>query len=144
MDTTMLLCDYAEAVNGKLYITGGGWNILYSAGQPFNASIAALIAVPWDQANRRHQIALHLLTPDGEAVAIDGNPVTVTGDFEVGRPPGVKPGSDLNAPFVWNFGGLTLELGRYEWRLEIDGATAAHRAFDIVPHPGVPHAAQTG
>jgi hypothetical protein len=29
MKLTMLLADAAEAVNGKLYILGGGWSIIF-------------------------------------------------------------------------------------------------------------------
>ena len=135
MEATMLLCDYAEAANGKLYLMGGGWNILFSTGKPINTSIAALLAVPWDQSNRKHRLTLHLLTSDGEPVQVNNEPVAVIGEFEVGRPAGVKPGSDLNSPFVWNFGGLPLDVGEYEWRLDVDGATLARRPFQVVPHP---------
>jgi len=27
VEAILLLCDYAEAVNGKLYIMGGGWTM---------------------------------------------------------------------------------------------------------------------
>lgn len=131
----MLLCDFAEAVNGKLYVMGGGWNILFTTGRPINTSIAVLLAVPWDQTNRRHRIALELLTADGHAVEADGNAISVRGEFEVGRPAGVKPGSDLNTPVVWNFGGLSLDPGQYEWRLSVDSEPVARRPFQVVPHP---------
>ena len=101
MDVTLLLCDFAEAVNGKLYVMGGGWNILFAPGQPVTMSVAAVIAVPWDRTNQSHQLTLELLTNDGQAVEIDGQTVAVTGEFELGRPPGIKPGSSQNAPFVW-------------------------------------------
>src|SRR5712691_544158 len=112
-DVTLLLCDYAEAVNGKLYVMGGGWTILFAADRPVNMSVAALIAVPWDQTNRPHEVALELLTVDGDAVEAQGQPVTLTGQFEVGRPPGVKPGTSFNTPFVWNIIGLILASGGY-------------------------------
>jgi len=31
-DLTVMLCDYAEAVQGKLYIAGGGWSELRGNG----------------------------------------------------------------------------------------------------------------
>ena len=52
MDVTLLLCDFAEAVNGKLYVMGGGWNILFAPGQPVTMSVAAVLAVPWDRTNQ--------------------------------------------------------------------------------------------
>jgi hypothetical protein len=136
-DVTLLLCDYAEAVNGKLYVMGGGWSILFAADRPVNMSVAALIAVPWDQTNRPHQIALELLTDDGAAVESEGNPVALRGQFEVGRPPGVKPGTSFNTPFVWNISGLVLAGGGYQWKLSVDGDPRASRAFVVTaPPPG--------
>ena len=82
---------------------GGGWNVLFAPGQPVTMSVAAVIAVPWDQTNRKHELALELLTEDGVPVAMEDETIAVTGEFELGRPPGIKPGSSLNAPFVWTF-----------------------------------------
>ena len=58
MEVTLLLCDFAEAVNGKLYVMGGGWNILFAPGQPVTMSVAAVIAVPWDRTNQQHELSL--------------------------------------------------------------------------------------
>ena len=93
MEATLLLCDHAEAVGGKLYINGGGWNVLLRPGVPVNVSLAILIEVPWDEANTQHRLRAYLLTEDGAAVGgAFGEPLQVDGEFEVGRPPGVKPG----------------------------------------------------
>ena len=138
MDVTLLLCDFAEAANGKLYVMGGGWNVLYAPGQPVTMSVATVIAVPWDQTNRKHTLALDLLTEDGGAVEIEEHAVSVTGEFELGRPPGVKPGSSLNAPFVWTFTGLVLDEGGYEWKLGIDDEPVASRPFTVTSPPGGP------
>lgn len=136
MHVTLLLCDYAEAVNGKLYVMGGGWNILFAPGQPVSMSVAAVIAVPWDRTNQSHELKLELLTDDGGAVEVEEQPVEVTGEFELGRPPGIKPGSSLNAPFVWTFAGLVLDTGGYEWKLTIAGEPVASRPFTVAPPPG--------
>ena len=52
VDVTLLLCDFAEAVNGKLYVMGGGWNVLFAPGQPVTMSVAAVVAVPCDHVER--------------------------------------------------------------------------------------------
>src|SRR5919108_60320 len=70
MDATVLLCDYAEAVNGKLYVMGGGWNVAFSSGQPINAALAILVIVPWDQTNRRHELRVELVDGDGNVAAL--------------------------------------------------------------------------
>jgi len=135
VNVTLLLCDFAEAVNGKLYVMGGGWNVLFAPGQPVTMSVAAVVAVPWDQTNRPHELSLDLLTEDGASVEVEEQAVTVTGEFELGRPPGIKPGSSLNAPFVWTFAGLALDAGGYEWKLSIDGAPVASRPFAVTSPP---------
>jgi hypothetical protein len=142
MEATVVLCDYAEAVNGKLYVMGGGWNVAFSGGGPVNAGLAILVVCPWDQTNRRHELRVELLDGDGQVVHVSGQQVAFTAEFELGRPPGVKPGSSLNAPFAWNVHGLPLEVGGYEWKLSIDGEPLESRAFQVLPRPGGPPGAQ--
>jgi hypothetical protein len=135
MEATLLLCDYAEAVNGKLYVMGGGWNVAFSGGQPINVALAILVICPWDQTNRRHELRVELLTGDGQLVEIQGQALSFTAEFELGRPPGIKPGTSLNAPFAWNLQGLTLPVGGYEWKVRIDGEPIDGRAFQVLERP---------
>ncbi len=120
----MLLADSAQAIDGKLYILGGGWSIIGPDPTPF--AIAIKIEVPWDEANKRHKFELRLLDADGSVVRqkeADGEkPVEITGEFEVGRPPGLKPGTPLDFPFAVNLNPVRLEPGsRYVLQLYIDG-----------------------
>lgn len=120
----MLLADAAQVVGGKLYILGGGWNV--TGPDPIPFAIAMLIYIPWDQTNRRIEWRLKLLTEDGQVVQVAtpmGNrPIEMTGGFEVGRPPGVKPGTTQTVPLAINVGPLPLQAGRrYVWALNLDG-----------------------
>ena len=90
MEAPVLLCDFAEAVNGKLYVMGGGWNMLFAPNHPVNVTVAVVLAVGWDEANRRHPLAVALLDHDGNQVEIAGHAVAVGSEFEVGRPPGLS------------------------------------------------------
>jgi Family of unknown function (DUF6941) len=142
MKVTMLLADAAQAVNGKLYILGGGWPI--TGPDPNPSALALKIEVPWDQANRRHSFALTLLTADGHPVTVptpEGDrPIEVTGQFEVGRPPGLTPGTPLDQTLALNFGPLPLPAGeRYVWRLTIEGRSDEdwQVAFSTRPAAGV-------
>ena len=124
MKATLLLADYAVVSDGKLTIVGGGWSQTGPEAAPFG--IGLLIQVPWDQSNTPHTFSVELLDADGEAVVLeteedDEQPVAFGGDFEVGRPPGLKPGTPLDFPVAMNSTPLPLEPGRYEWRLTIDG-----------------------
>jgi len=78
-----------------------------------------------------HTLRAQLLTDDGEPVDADGEAIEATGNFEVGRPPGIKPGSDLDAPFVVPFQ-LALSAGGYVWELEIDGEPTARTPFRVL------------
>jgi hypothetical protein len=120
---TMLLCDAAEAVGGKLYILGGGWSMT----NPITAhsAIAIYIQVPWDQTNFGHRFRLELLDADGQPVlGGEEKPVMVEGNFEVGRPAGLKPGTPIDVPLALNVGPMRLPPdSRFEWRLTLDGET---------------------
>jgi hypothetical protein len=121
---TMLLADYAVVSDGKLTIVGGGWS--QTGPEPSSFGIGLLIQVPWDQANTMHSFSVQLVDSDGAEVVLetteeDEQPVAFGGEFEVGRPPGLKPGTPLDFPVAVNSTPLPLEPGRYEWRLTIDG-----------------------
>jgi uncharacterized protein DUF6941 len=127
MKVTMLLADSAQEVGGKLYILGGGWSI--TGPEPLPMAIALKLEVPWDRTNEQHSLLLELLDEDGSPVLVDGAdseqvPLQVTGQFEAGRPPGIKPGTPIDSALAVNFGPLPLVTGRrYQWRLSIDGET---------------------
>jgi hypothetical protein len=120
---TLLLADAAQAVAGKLYVLGGGWSTI-ALGSP--SALAVYVQVPWDQTNRRHAWRLELLDSDGNAVVLPGpggeQAVAIDGAFEIGRPPGLAPGTEQGVPIALQLGPLPLAPGqRYEWRLSIDG-----------------------
>jgi hypothetical protein len=124
MKVTLLLADAAEAVNGKLYILGGGWSVM--GPEPAPMAIAIKIEVPWDQGNDVHKLQLRLVDADGQPVLADSEegevPVVLDADFETGRPAGVKPGTPLDLTMAVTLGPLPLAPGsRFEWRLTIDG-----------------------
>lgn len=120
MKTTLLLADSAEAVNGKLYILGGGWSIT-NATIP-TMSIAIKIEVPWNEANTPHKLDLVLVTEDGQPVKMNGQICQIQGEFEVGRPPGLRQGTPLDVALAVNITQLNLSPGsRYAWRCIIDG-----------------------
>jgi hypothetical protein len=133
MDATLLLCDAAEAVNGKLYILGGGWSVILAPRRPTPVMLAVKLAVPWDQSNQKHTITATLLDADGDPVDLGMGPVQAEGEVEVGRPPGLKPGTNLDVVFVLPFGLLAFESGSYVWQLDVDGKSAAREPFTVLP-----------
>jgi hypothetical protein len=122
---TLLLADYAQVADGKLNLIGAGWKIVGPDPVPF--AVAAVIEVPWDRTNERHHLHIQLLDADGEPVLVpqaDGveGPLVIEGEFELGRPPGFKPGVSLNFPLAINVPAQPLAPNAtYEFRLAIDG-----------------------
>ena len=86
-----LLSDYSEAVNGKLYMTGGGWNVLRLPELPHEWSfhIGLGIDVAWHETNDPHELVVNVQDPDGVELG-EG----LTANFETGRPPGLPPGQE--------------------------------------------------
>jgi hypothetical protein len=122
MRLSVVLCDAAQVADGKLYILGGGWTHAVIT-EPLSIALAVVVAVPWGDANRRHPVSVTLRNEDNEVVELEGKPVNTEGQFEIGRPPGLKPGSDLNATMVFKFGGMLLEPGGYVWELQVGDTT---------------------
>lgn len=137
----MILADSAQVAEGKLYILGGGWSVTGPGPSP--SAIAIKIAVPWTSANQRHSWQLDLINPDGRPVLLetpDGlQAPSVQGEFEVGRPPGLPPGSAIDVPIAITLGPIPLEPGQqYMWQLSIDGHAADEWrcVFTVRPLPG--------
>jgi hypothetical protein len=139
----LLLCDHAEAVNGKLYINGGGWSIIFRPGRPVTIYLAVLVTIDWDETNIRHEISAELRDADGVLVenGQPPQPVRVVGQIEIGRPPGIKPGTSLPAPVALGFQSLVFSEGGYVWHFNVGGQELARKQFQVVPPlqlPGFP------
>lgn len=143
MKATLLLCDWAEVVAGKLYAQGIGWS-LTQANNPQNASaVAMLLYVPYDMTNRKTSVKCSLLTADGQPYP-DETPASFGFEFEIGRPPGLKPGTDQIVPFAAKLGGIAFLPGGYEWQLEVNGDPIASETFTAIDTPAPPGAAPFG
>lgn len=145
MEALVLLADWAEAINGKLYVQGGGWSRVAAPpmdlpGFPapvgvVNCALAIRFLVGWDEANKKHEITIKLIDSDGHGVSpMPGQPpVEVKTMLEVGRPAGAIVGSEIDAALALKFNGLPLAKGRYTFSLEIDGEpTRTGATFDVV------------
>ena len=87
----LLLADHSDAVNGKLYMTGGGWNTitLPELPQEWGFHIALGLDVGWDETNQRHDLLVNIHDPDGVELG-EG----LSAEFEAGRPPGMSAGQE--------------------------------------------------
>ena len=87
----LLLADHAEAVNGKLYMVGGGWNVLRMPELPHDWAfhIGLGLDVGWEETNSQHELRVEVHDPDGNELG-DG----LVAEFEAGRPPGMPAGQE--------------------------------------------------
>ncbi len=128
----LVLADYAEIVGGKLYLMGGGWDVLtVNTGFPLTrpVGIAAAFSVPWNETNERRSVELDIQTEDGQSVG------RVAGQFEVGRPAGIKQGQDQRLQLAAN---IPLNLpapGTYVIVAIVEGQEGARFPFNVVAGP---------
>lgn len=138
--TQAMLCDSAAAVEGKLYIQGGGWNAIAAGSMPFAApriGMALLIGVPYGDTERRHQLTVGLEDEDGSQLPL--GPVTEAGrtthlqlGFEVGRPALLPPGDTQLLPFALNIDGYAFARpGGYAFVIAIDQREVTRLRFRI-------------
>ena len=122
IEAQLLLCDAAVAdPAGKLHMLGAGWSMTSSPTAP--QAVAVLLKIPWDRANQRLAVLLRLVDSDGRPVLLPSpegdQEISIQGEVEAGRPPGIAPGSLLDAALTFSVPPLPLEPGRYQWRLDV-------------------------
>ncbi len=139
-----MLCDSAAAVEGKLYIQGGGWNAIAAATMPLTApriGLALLLEVPYGDTERRHQLSLGLVDEDGSVMPlgpmVDGQRTThLQIGFEVGRPAELPPGDTQLLPFALNIDGYAFTRpGGYLFVLAVDGQELIRLRFRVHLRP---------
>ena len=114
MRVSLLLCDWAEVVAGKLYAQGIGWSVA-RAGHPLNMAVALVIRIPYNETNIRHRLEIRLVTDDGRPVPDESDAIRGGYEFEVGRPPGMVHGDEQIVVLASTIQGIALPVGRYTW-----------------------------
>lgn len=146
-----IICDSAVTADGKLYIQGGGWNMLASPVFPFaqpRIGVAVIIGVPYTSTNRNHRLDLRLENEDGErmplgpAVVADEHganksPMGVGAQFNVGRPPILQAGDSQNLPFAINLDQLAFTSpGAYSFVISINDEEVERLTFRVLGPQG--------
>jgi hypothetical protein len=125
----LILADAVQAVNGKLYMLGGGWTMLHTPEVPTThpLGIALGLRVPWQETNQRHRLEIKMMSADGAPVI-----PPIQAELEMGRPPGLRPGAEQSAVIAVNAAVTFAELGRYEIQAAVEGETVKVVPFDVV------------
>jgi Family of unknown function (DUF6941) len=133
----LLLTDYSEALNGKLYAMGAGWNMLRfpELPQEWRFSVGIGIDVPWDQTNQRRSIQVVIEDPDGTRL---GDELSM--EIEAGRPPGLQPGQDQRMVVTINLGAAFETAGPHAVVLRSGDEELERSRFYVVHVPQDPMA----
>ena len=144
MNVDVMLCDFAQVHQGKLFISGAAIGILATPSaeppHPISAYIAGMITVAWDQTDRPHHLGVAVDTADGERVhlatgAPDGphgrQPGAFVADFTVARSALMKPGDDSLIPFAFGIQAAVPHLGAHVAMVEVNGIELARIRFRI-------------
>jgi hypothetical protein len=94
---TLILANHAEAINGLLYMSGGGWTDHWrppvpTGGLPIShLGVAVTVIVPWNEIDMAHHVYVAIEDDDGQTM------LQMVSGVQIGRPPDLPPGSDQRA-----------------------------------------------
>jgi hypothetical protein len=130
----LILADAAQAVGGKLYMLGGGWDVLtisssFPARHPF--SIALGLRVPWNETNQMQNVGVEIVDEDGNPAA------AMSGQVEVGRPAGLPAGQSQLVVLAFNGMMEVKRPGGFAIIGKIEGQEAKRLHFRVVAKPGI-------
>ncbi len=132
MEATLVLCDQAQAVNGKLYLLGGGWDTMRRRDAPTFVTAAGWIDVGPDDP-RRFDIQVDFVAEDangapfrlGEEIVSQEASVEIVGDD--------FPATGLRRHiFALGFIGVPFPAGVYRCRLTAGQAEIASSRFQVI------------
>ncbi len=137
----LILADSAQVAEGKLYLLGGGWDLL-GATHAFpvqkHLAIAASFLVAWGEMNQTHPIELAVADDAGHELARIG------GQIEVGRPAGVPLTHAQRHQFAVEATVTFEHAGPYAILARIGAEEAGRVLFSVIALPGAPAAPSPG
>ncbi len=151
------LADSVVAAEGKLFVQGGGWNIItvptFPVRQP-RIGVGIFVHVPYTATNQMHSFSITLRDQDGNNPPIgesapafelpdgaelpDGKIRELKGAFNVGRPPFLAPGDEQVIPIALNIDGLQFKKSDvYAVVIAIDDTEVRTLSFRVQSTTGV-------
>jgi hypothetical protein len=141
LTVTGFLADSVVTAEGKLYVQGAGWNVIWTqefpARQP-RLGIGLIVSIPYTETNQPHTLDVRIDDGDGRTIQLgtqpDGSPLTTLGgSINVGRPPNLAHGDEQLVAIGLNIDGM--EFGhpdRYGVIVELDGEPALTLPFRVM------------
>ena len=131
----LILADSAQVIGNKLYLLGGGWDVL-KANKEFsfiqNCALALAVQVPWNNTNEKHNFEIEVFSEDQNTE----EPKTIAkleGQFEIGRPPGIPRGQSQRIQMAVNMGLKIETAGTKIVEARIDGENPKRITFNVLP-----------
>ena len=133
-----MLADAAIIAQGKLYIHGGGWDMIYAPpgdpNEPIQHDLAfvMLVQTEWHEAQTDLRVAISLLDADGSTL------IRGEGTFRTGHSPDAQPGDPATTAHVSEFRPLSVpKAGLYTFRVDdAEGTPLAEVPFRVSRREG--------
>ena len=132
----LILANHAEAINGLLYLSGGGWTDLHrqirgGVAPSSHFGIGLSVRIPWHETNDAHPFVLAIENEDATTQIAH-----VEGAITVGRPPQLSQGAVQHAVIAVNIDTVFPTPGGYRVIATLDGgkstATWPFRVHDTL------------
>lgn len=124
-----LLADAVQASQGKLFILGGGWDVLTVRSLPArhpSMGIGLRVRVPWGWPGESVRLDVELQDEDGKSVL----PSSLSAPVPVRRPDHLPEGQDLTVVRALTFTNLVFRSeGGYSFVISIDGEVKERLRF---------------
>lgn len=116
-----LLADAVQATQGKLYVLGGGWDVLTVARLPVrhpSLGIGLRVRVPWGWPGESMSLGVELQDEDGTSVL----PGRLSATVPLRRPGHLPEGSDVTVVRALTFNNLVFRVeGAYSFVVSLEG-----------------------
>jgi hypothetical protein len=130
-----LLADAVQASQGKLFVLGGGWDVLTVRSLPArhpSMGIGLRVRVPWGWRGEQVQLEVELQDEDGGSVL----PGTLKAPVPVRRPEHLPEGQDLTVVRALTFTNVVFRNeGAYSFVISIDGDVKDRLRFMVRLRP---------
>jgi hypothetical protein len=126
----LMTADFAEVVQGKVYMMGAGWDKFAPLAYPavMRIGLAAGIRVPYLESNVPHHLSVTLRSGDGADL------FKIDGDLETGRPAGSR-GESILVPLAVNAQVNVAGPQLMELVAEVDGRAMRRMSIRAVGTP---------